>query len=200
MKYLAVKLVFIILLMSSCSFNSNRPINYSKNFSQGFYDEGYVYFLLDYKVWKKGKVYWFIMPIEGKPRVYYREISLYRYEPEMNKLEKLDLVENDNASKAQVSYTRFTKENNNIIFSYSAGYDLDIKPLVALYMYNKDSNTFVSTGHEYIINKDSELFEKYFGNYLSPWTDNPGVIGISRLKNVILKDVPEEEYYLPEVF
>lgn len=198
MKKLLLALICIGSINFSCSFNSSRPINYTKNHSQGFYDDNYIYFLFEYEVWKRGKNYWFIMPIEGRKKTYFHEIIYYRYQPENNMLEKLAVL-HDKTKRVNVKMSRFIKDDNdNIVCSYDAGYGEHMERLVGFFIWNTKTNSFIDTGHERIIPEDSPIVKKYFENYLSPWSANPGIIDMTRLINEILKDVTDEQYGLPD--
>ncbi len=198
MKIISVNIVLILIITGVFSCNSNRPVVYSKNYSPGFYNDGYIYFLLDYDVWQRGRSFWFIMPVEGRKRVHFREIYLYRFEPESNELDKLSVLRKDFKPAISVSYARFIEDNGNIVFAYVAGYDNSVNRLVDIFIWDKESNVLIDTGYDNPVGESNLLYKKYFSDYRSPATDNPGIINISRLRNEILQHLSEKDYGLPK--
>jgi len=198
MKTIAKYLVFFLFLASLYSCNSQRPVHYSKTHSYGFHHNDDIYFLLDYQIWKRGARFWFIMPFQLPTKVYLKKIYLYSYEPDLNKLEKLGVLRDEAMQAINVRRTKFTKDNSKIVFAYHAGYDEEINPLIDLFIWDTKTGRFADTGVENPVRDNHPLYEKYFSDYLSPWQDNPGIIGISELNNEILKDLTIEDYDLPE--
>jgi len=198
LKALITSIIFILIIAGFFSCNSNRPVVYSKEYSPGFYNEGNIYFLLDYDVWQRGRSFWFIMPFEGRKKVYFREIYLYRYEPELGRLDKLSVLRKDFKPATNLRYTRFTEDNGNIVFAYAAGYDKEINRLVDIFIWNTELNKIIDTDFDNPVTESNLLFKKYFSDYKSPYSDNPGIIEISRLKNEILQHLSDEDYKLPE--
>ncbi len=199
MKIITTHIILILLLTSIISCNSSRPVHYSKTHSYGFYHESHIYFLLDYEVWQRGRRLWFIMPFELPKKVFLREISLFRYEPDLQELEKLGVLRKEFAPAINVRYTRLTKDNSKIIFAYNAGYDSEAGPLIDLFIWDSSTGMFIDTGFENPVSRDnSTLFQHYFSDYISPWRDNPGIICFSRLSNEILQHLTNEDYSLPE--
>lgn len=138
------------------------------------------------------------MPMNLPRKVYFREIYLYRYEPNLNKLEKLSVLRKEFMPAINVKYTKFTADKSNIVFAYFAGYDDSYNRMVDLFIWDSKTRQFRDTGYENPVSEDNPLHQQYFGDYQSPWRDNPGIIGISRLKNEILKHLTNEDYDLPE--
>ena len=198
MKTITTHVVLVLLIACFYSCNSHRPVNYSKTYSQGFYHDDNIYFLLDYDVWKKGRTIWFIMPMELPRKVYFREIYLYSYQPDMNHIDKLGVLRKDFVPRVDVKYTKFTNDNDNIVFGYFAGSDEAHNRVIDLFIWDSKTRKFLDTGYENPIAGDNPLHQKYFSNYKSPWSDNPGIINISRLKNETLQHIPIEAYGLPE--
>ena len=192
------KILLLVLLTISCySCNSQRPVNYSMTHSQGFQHDDHIYFLLDYEVWKKGRVIWFIMPIELPKKVYFREIYLYRYQPDLNKLEKLGVLRKEFPPRINVKYSKFKNENGKVFLAYAAGTDEERKQLVDIFVWDTKAQMFLENDFQNPLPTDHPLHEQYFNDYLSPWDANPGIVGISKLKNEILQRVVDKDYDLP---
>ncbi len=138
------------------------------------------------------------MPFELPSKVYLKKVYLYRYEPDLNELEKLGIPRDEAMQAISVIRTKFTKYNSKIVFAYHAGYDEDINPLIDFFIWDTKTGKFADTGVENPVRDNHPLYKKYFGDYLSPWHDNPGLIGISTLKNEILQHLTNEDYELPE--
>lgn len=198
MKSITKLLLLVLLTLSFYSCNSQRPVNYSMTHSQGYQYDEYVYFLLDYEVWKKGRVIWFIMPIELPKKVYFREIYLYRFQPEMKNLENLGVLRKEFPPRINVKYSKFNNENGKIILAYTAGTDENHKQLVDIFMWDIKANKFLDNDFQNPVPLDHPIHEQYFKDYISPWKDNPGIIEISILKNEILQHIDRETYGLPE--
>jgi len=186
----------ICVILFSC--NSHRPVHYSKEHSYGFHHQDHIYFLLDYDVWKRGRRLWFIMPFELPKKVYFREIYFYRYEPDLKELEQLGVLRKEFVPATTVRYTKFTKDNDKIIFLYYAGYDESIKRQIDIFIWDSKEEMFADTGYENPVDKNNPIYKKYFSDYISPWRDNPGVVAISRLRNEILQHLTIEDYDLPQ--
>ncbi len=190
-------LIFFLIAASLYSCNSQRPAHYSKTHSYGFHHNDHIYFLLDYQVWKRGGRFWFIMPFELPSNVYLKKIYFYRYEPDLNELEKLAVLRDEAMQAINVRYTKFTKDNSKIVFTYHAGYDEEIKSLIDFFIWDTKKDKFADTGVENPVRDNHTLYQKYFSDYRSPWHDNPGIISLSTL-NEILHHLTTEDYDLPE--
>jgi hypothetical protein len=191
-------LLFVILIsLAAASLSADKPVNYTMNFSSGLRDGDAVYFLLEYKVWKARSPIWFIMPIELPPKIYFHKIFLYRYMPKADRLERLAVVREEFPPAVGVQASKFTKDGNAVVFAYPAGYDKEQRPLFEVRSWDTAASKFREQGTDSVVTRDSSLHQRYFGNYKSPYDSNPGVIGITELKKVILKDVTPEQWDLP---
>ncbi|TVR75144.1 MAG: hypothetical protein EA408_00855 [Marinilabiliales bacterium] len=198
MNTVAKYLVFFVIATSLYSCNSQRPVHYSKTHSYGFQHDDHVYFLLDYQVWKRGGRFWFIMPVQLPSKIYLKQVYLYRYEPDLNDLEKLAVLRDEAMRSINVRYTKFTEDDNKIVFAYHAGYDEEINPLIDLFIWDTQTGKPDDTGFENPVRDNHPLYQEYFSDYQSPWRDNPAIISISALKNEILQHLTNEDYDLPE--
>lgn len=186
-------LILITITMFSCSRRSSSPVIYSKNFSQGIEHENSVYFLMDYKVWKRGRSFWFIMPFEGRVRILFREIYLYRYQKESAELIKEAVIRDNVCRTFNIVYTRIVADNGNLVFSHHTNNMMDS---VDLFIWDTKNMDFADTGYPRILPSGHELYKKYFEDYISPSWDNPGIITITELRNNILKNISNEQYQL----
>ena len=198
MNTIAKYLASVLILASLYSCNSQRPVHYSKTHSYGFQHDDHIYFLLDYQVWKRGGRFWFIMPVQLPSKVYLKQVYFYRYEPDRNDLEKLAVLRDEAMQSINLRYTKFTEDNSKIVFAYHAGYDEDFKSLTDFFIWDTKAGKFADTGFENPVRDSHPLLQEYFSDYQSPWQDNPGIIGISKLNNEILKSLTGEDYDLPE--
>ncbi|MFP4366930.1 MAG: hypothetical protein ACLFQA_07530 [Bacteroidales bacterium] len=198
MNIIAKYLVFFFLVASLNSCNSQRPVHYSKTHSYGFQYDDHIYFLLDYQVWKRGGRFWFIMPFELPSNVYLKTVYFYRYEPDLDVLEKLAVLREEAMESIDVKYTKFTKDSSKIVFAYHAGYDEDFKSLTDFFIWDTKAGKFDDTGFENPVRDNHPLYQEYFSEYQSPWQDNPGIISMSALNNEILHHLTTEDYDLPE--
>ncbi len=197
MKTLAPHIMFAMICIILFSCNSQRPVNYRTTYSYGFHHKDHIYFVLDYDVWQRGRRFWFIMPVELPRKVHFREIYLYRYEPDLRELEQLGVLRKEFVPATDVRYSKFTKDNDKIIFLYYAGYDESIKRQIDIFIWDSRAEEFVDTGYENPVDKNNPLYKKYFSDYIFPRRDNPGIIAISRLRNEILQHLTIEDYGLP---
>ncbi|MFW5878814.1 MAG: hypothetical protein ACOCVR_03260 [Myxococcota bacterium] len=187
-------LSFVVLAAAGCS--SSKPIQYQKTFSYGLEDEDAVYFLLEYKVWRARAPVWFIMPIERSPEIFFQEIYLYRYQPETQRLEKLATVRDDFPPGVSIRSTKLTGDDGDVIFAYQAGNSLERGILYEVRIWDRAGRRLLSPDPEGPSPTDSPLHERYFGEYRSPWTDNPGIMPISDVK-ALAAGAPEEDWDLP---
>ncbi len=197
--------------------NRESSAVYSKNFSHGFRVDREIYFLLEYKVWQPRRPIWFILPIERPPRAHYNRIFLYRFDPEEQRLDRLAQVRETIGPRTNVKYTLFTTgeavsddgrmHGKTIVFAYSAGWDADQGFLYDLLAWHikagkltgaEDTTTPPAGDTERrLYGRETPEMRRYFERYASPWTDNPGVISITELKQEILSVLPEEKWGLP---
>ena len=178
---------------------AEKPVNYTMNLSYGFRDGNAVYFLLEYKVWKARSSLWFIMPIERSPKIYFQKIFLYRFFTEGARLERLSTVRDYFPPAVDVQSSKFTKDGGAVVFAYRAGRDKQFKQLYEIRVWDIAGGRFADPPNGAVpVSADSPAHQKYFGDYKSPWNSNPGVIGITELKKVILKDVTPEQWDLPQ--
>ncbi len=198
MNSIAKYLVFLLIVTTLYSCSSQKPVNYSKTHSYGFQHNDHIYFILDYQVWKRGGRFWFIIPFQLPSKVYLKKVYFYRYEPDLNELEKLGIPRDKDMQSINVRYTKFIKDNSKIIFTYHTGYDEEIKPLVDIFIWDTKTGKFDDTGVENPVRDNHPLYQKYFSDYRSPWHDNPGIISMSTLNNEILQHLTAEDYDLPE--
>ncbi len=186
-------LIFITLIMFSCSRRSSNPVIYSQNFSQGIEHENSVYFLIDYKVWQRGRSFWFIMPFEGRVRILFREIYLYRYQKESTELSKEAVISENVCRTFKIMYTQIVSDNQNLVFAHHTSNMMDS---IDLFFWDTKSRDFADTEYPRILPSGHELYKKYFEDYISPSWDNPGIITITELRNNILKNISNEQYQL----
>ena len=172
---------------------------YRREFSFGFREDPHVYFLLEYKVFRRRRPIWFIMPIERSPVYYDHRIFLYRYDTAEGRLEQLGLVRDEIPTQTNIKSSLFTRENGLVIFAYQAGWSRDQGLLYELRGWDTARDRFADPGVEggVRVSRESPAMQKYFRDYVSPWWDNPGVITITELKTEVLKDVSEEDWGLP---
>ena len=198
MKTLAshIILALIITILYSCS--SQRPAHHSITHSYGFYHQEHIYFLLDYKVSQQGRRFWFILPFQLPTKVHFREIYFYRYEPALDNIQKLGVCRKEFKPNISVKSSKFTKDNNKIIFSNYVGYDENKNRQMDIFIWDSKKEEFIDTGYKNPVDENNPLYKKYLSDYISPWSDNPGIIGISRLRREILQHLTVEDYDLPK--
>lgn len=187
----------VIISLASAGLFADKPVNYTMNFSYGFRDKDAVYFLLEYKVWKARSPLWFIMPIERAPQIYFQKIFLYRYLIEENRLDRQAVVREDFPPGVDVQGSKFTKDGGAVVFAYPAGRDARHTLLYEIRVWDIAGGRFLDLDGTVPAPAGSPAHQKYFGDYKSPWASNPGVIGITELKKVIMKDVTPEQWDLP---
>ncbi len=186
----------IVALLYSCNFQ--KPVHTRKTHSYGFQHENHIYFLLDYRVWQEGRRFWFILPFKLPNKIIISKVNLYRYEPEIDKIEKLGNLDIKRSPSTSLGYGKITEHNDKIIFLYNAGYDENFKLKKAIFIWDTKKEIFVDTGYQNPVSTDSEIYKKFFSEYKSPRSDNPGIIGFSKLRNEILQHLTIEDYDLPK--
>ena len=170
-----------------------------RTLSDGFGDGDQIYFLLDYRVSRARRPVWFIMPIERPPKVYHRSLALYRFDVDSGRLVRLAILkENDFPVQFNARYTQFTKADEAIVFAYRAGWDSEQGVLYAVHAWDPVTQTFVLGGPDAdpVIETAPE-YQVHFSDYLSPWTDNPGILPVTELQER-LAVVPSAAWNLPD--
>lgn len=179
--------------------------HYVKNFSYGFRDRSSIYFLLEYKVYRRRRPVWFIMPIERSPVYYYYRIFFYRFDIETDRLEQLATLRDETSPQTSVKNSLFTGEDHRIVFAFYSGWDRERGTLYELRVWDPHVQRFVGTpvGTELgsatssPVPREDPRMQHYFADYRSPWEANPGVITITELKTSVLADVTDEQWDLP---
>jgi len=199
-KFIAIFLVLIILGSFSGFSSANNSISYSRQNSYGFVEEGDIYFLLEYKVMEKRKPFWFILPIERPPRVHYQKLFLYRLRPEDNQLVQLATLREELPFPAgfNIQYTQFKKTDEGLVIAHRAKFGEDNTVVFDLRIWDISKEKFVELNGQinHLLRTDDPVYQEYFGEYKSPWVNNPGVIGITEVR-LYLEDFSEEDWDLP---
>lgn len=172
---------------------------YRRDYSYGFREGDQVYFLLEYRVFRRRRPIWFIMPIERSPVYYDHRIFLYRYDTAEGRLEQLGLVRDEIPTQTNIKSSLFTRENGRVIFAYQAGWESGQGLLYELRGWDTARDRFADPVMEggVRVSRGSPTMDRYFRDYVSPWWDNPGVITITELRTEILRDVSDEDWGLP---
>ncbi len=199
-KLIAIFLVLIIVSLFSSTSSANNSISYSRQNSYGFVNQGDIYFLLEYKVLEKRKPFWFILPIERPPRVHYQKLYLYRLQPQDNRLVQLATIREEFPFPAgfNIKYTQFKKTDAGLVIAHRAKFGEDNMVLFDLRIWDFSNEKFVELNGQinHLLGTDDPVYQEYFGEYKSPWVDNPGVIGITEVR-LYLEDFTEEDWDLP---
>ena len=202
MRLFATPLIFVLIVTCICSCSSYRPINYSKKYSHGYYHENHIYFLKEYRVSKRGRQIWFIMPMELPRKNYFWEIRFYRYEPDELKIEKLGILTDNIQPATFIIYTKFKRENNKLIFSYPSGYGNNVDGSsyrkMDIFIWDLKAEKFVETGYKNPVSRQGDLYQQYFNDEDSAKSLGPNIIMRTRLENEILNYLTNEAYQLPE--
>ncbi len=180
---------------ASCS-HSRDSVRHTRTFSYGFEDAEMVYFLLEYRVSRPRAPVWFIMPIERRPEVFFHELYLYRYDQEAGRLEKLGTVRDEFFPGGSIAGSKFTKDEDRIIFAYRTGHGNGYSLLFEVRIFDVARDRLLPPDPNGPAPADSAIHRRYFEDYVSPYRDNPGIVGIAELKER-LSEVAEEEWDLP---
>jgi len=180
-------------------FARGTSVNYRRDLSYGFYDEqtDLYYFIVEYRVSKPRRPIWFIMPIELPSRVYFHKIFLYTYDAQHKRLEQRAVLRDNVGYGINVKSSRFAGSEEGIVFSYSRGWSKERGMLHDVFIADRHSTEVRPAGTEQAMPETSPLFQRYFGEYQSPFTANPGVVGITELRTTVLAEVSEEDWELP---
>lgn len=167
--------------------------------SDAFEDEGSLYFLLDYRVSRARRPVWFIMPIERSPTVYHRSLALYGFDMDSETLTRLEVLKEDNFPfQFNARRTQFIKTDDVIVFAYRAGWDSEAGPLYAVHHWNPEKRMFAQGGPGATpVPEAAPEYHTHFADYLSPWTDNPGILPVTQLRER-LETVPKAAWNLPD--
>lgn len=84
-----------------------------------------------------------------------------------------------------------------IAFSYITGISKDLESMHHVFILDTATLEVRHAGPARTVPRDSGLFQQYFAGYKSPFTDNPGIIGITELKTDVRRDVDEAYWKLP---
>ena len=174
-------------------------VNYRQDLSYGFHDAetDLYYFMVEYRVSKPRRPVWFIMPIELPSRVYFHKIFLYTYDAQHNRLEQRAVLSDNVGPGTNIKSSRFASSEEGIVFSYSRGWSKERGMLHDVLIADRHSPEVWPAGAEQVMPETSPLFQHYFGEYQSPFTANPGVVGITELRTTVLAEVSEEDWGLP---
>ncbi|MCA1753703.1 MAG: hypothetical protein LC641_03175 [Spirochaeta sp.] len=174
-------------------------VNYRRTHSYGFHDEqtNMYYFIVEYRVSKPRRPIWFIMPIERPSHVYFHKIFLYTYDATHGRLQQRAVLRDDVGYGTNIKSSRFVRRDAGIVFSYSRGYIIDKGFLHDVFVVDPCSVEVRPAGSERAVLDTSPLFQQNFGDYQSPFTANPGIVGITELRTTVLAKVSEEDWGLP---
>ncbi|TVR91426.1 MAG: hypothetical protein EA428_05745 [Spirochaetaceae bacterium] len=174
-------------------------MNYRRTHSYGFHDQetNIYYFIVEYRVAKPRRPVWFIMPIERPARVYFHKIFLYTYNATHSRLQQRAVLRDEVGYRTSIQSSRFTRSDAGIVFSYISGYSTDQGFVHDVFIVDPHSGEVRPVDAEPAMLETSPLFHQYFGDYQSPYTANPGIVGITELRTTVLAEVSEEEWGLP---
>ncbi len=120
-----------------------------------------------------------------------------RYEPATNRLEQLATVREEFPPRVSISNSKFTKDGSNVVFAYQAGSEIEAGLLYEVRVWDAEARELHEAGPEALGPVSSSLYQRYFGGYKSPFSDNLGILGISELRRDVLAEVGEEDWDLP---
>jgi len=174
-------------------------VNYRRTHSYGFHDQAtnIFYFIVEYRVARPRRPVWFIMPIERPARVYFHKIFLYTYDAPHGRLQQRAVLRDDVGYRTNIQSSRFARSDAGIVFSYISGYSIDQGFLHDVFVVDPRSGVVRPLDTEPAMPEASPLFQQYFGDYQSPFTANPGIVGITELRTTVLTEVSEEDWGLP---
>lgn len=174
-------------------------VNYRRDLSYGYHDEqsDLYYFIVEYRVSRPRRPIWFIMPIELPSQVYFHKIFLYTYDVQQNRLEQRAVLRDNVGHGTNIKSSRFMGNEEGIVFSYSSGWSKERGMLHDVFVADRQSTEVRPAGTEQAVPETSPLFQQYFGAYQSPFTANPGVVGITELSTHVLAEIEEEDWELP---
>ena len=175
-------------------------VNYTRELSYGFRDGEDYYFIVEYRVWQRRRPIWFIMPIERGSRVFHHEIYLYRYRADSDRLEKIATLRDTINVGTNIKQSRFVRTTDGIVFSLDAGRTDGIESVYDVFVLDPSTLSLSPAGPEQPVPRDSELFQRYFGEYRTPFTANPGIVGITELRTDVLRAVKEDDWRLPRTW
>ena len=172
-------------------------VNYTRDLSYGFRDGEDYYFIVEYRVWQRRRPIWFIMPIERGSRVFHHEIYLYRYRSNAHRLEQIATLRDTVNVGTNIKQSRFVRTEDRIVFSFDVGRTDGLQSLYDVFVLDPSTLSLSPAGPEQPVRRESELFQRYFGEYRSPFTANPGIVGITGLRTDVLRAVEEDDWGLP---
>ncbi len=183
-------------------FRAGQPVHERVVYSYGVEEEGQLYFLAEFSESRARRPVWFIMPIERSPKYYTQLIRWYRYDMDSEELHLLATLRDDAPFPSQVNAGRskFRIVEEGIAFAYASGWDSDLGALYDLRVWDREDRAFLENdlGGDGIqlVDRDSDLYERYFGDYASPYWDNPGVVSRTDVRTM-LEDVPDGQWNWP---
>ena len=182
--------LFFAAILTGCGADSRLLV--SREVSYGFRSGESLYFLADYSRKKRGRRFWFILPFEGSITVLHRDISLFRYDIPENRLTRLALLRRDfPLPAANVKHSLFRQSGDRLLIAYIMGQET--KERFAFRYDLIDYDLTKGRMEMATVFEDDPRYRKFFGDYESPFTANPGIVGISELNRDYLKGITEEQ-------
>lgn len=190
MKYVIIFIVIIVLSSIIGCVSKKRPL-LTMHISQGFSVDNGVFFITSYKYALSGRQFRLILPIKTSEKVIEMGTRLYYYDTTTGMLNYITPVSPDYLTSDAVQDVKWIRK--------AKGYYVDIpknktgnQQLIRI-LYDYDAK-------EHVLNvlEGDELTKARmaFDNYRFPYSDNPGIVNIVAMDE-LLKNVPFEQWQLP---
>jgi|GEM_PF-2625098 hypothetical protein len=186
-------LIASLPLLAACCWASpfhHGAVESTLNLSQGFRRGDTVFFLADHHRYRRGRTFWFILPLKAGPKTLSHRTALYCLDTRSRALTQEAVLADPAELTCMLGYVKWTLRDGALYFSYNPSNRLDRNGHTVRALFRRD----MATGMVERIADDGKLEAELFSGYKSPWTANPGVTGIADYKPLL----PAGEWDLPQ--